>query len=137
MERGLQVVDVEHAKYLPDDPRVLDYKNTKTASDMILTANVFDVGLFSGRFTTKYVPRLNVTFDLVSKNTEESVYSQSIYYGADARKVAADQIPADQKYAYESFEQAMANQRGVAESLREGIRKVARLVAQQILEIKK
>lgn len=52
--------------------------------------------------------------------------------GADASKATAEDIPTDPKYAYGSFDLAMANQADVAESFRAGIRAIASRVALQV-----
>lgn len=136
-ESGQPVVALDEVKYLADDPRALEYKKLKSSADLVLTANIFDVGLYSGQFSRKYLPRLNVTFDLVNRHTEDALYSQSIYYGADAKKSTDDQIPSDPQYAFDSYEQALDRQREIVDALREGIKKMALLVAKQIKEARK
>ena len=137
VEGGQPVVGLDEIKYVSDDPRVLEYKMLKSSADLVLSADIFDVGLYSGQFSRRYLPRLNVTFDLVNRHTEDSVYSQSIYYGADAKKSTDDQIPSDPQYAFDSYEQAMERRREIVDALREGIKKMALLVAKQVREARK
>lgn len=119
-------------RYAEDDPGAIDHKKSKVESEMALVITVFDMGLASNRFSTKFVPRLNVSFDLIDMRTEESVYSQSIYYGADANKNAEDQITADPRYSYDSFESAIERKKELIEGYRDGARKMANLVGMQI-----
>lgn len=119
-------------QYEKDEPDEIDYKNSKTDSDHILSLTVSDVGLYSNRLSTKFFPRLTIKFELVNKKTEESVYSQSIYYGADANATEEDEVLASPKFSYTSFEDAMARQSELIEAYREGINKISHLAAMQI-----
>jgi hypothetical protein len=120
------------AKYDPKEPRELDYKATKSSSDLILVTNIREISLLSTTFSTQYVPRLIISFELVSKTTEDSSYSESIQYGGGEKKLTETEIPSDSKYAWNDFNEVMSNRDQVVESFRQGIQQIARQAAQQM-----
>jgi hypothetical protein len=130
--KGYEVSVITDVAYLPDDPEAIDYQHIQTDADAVISAQYSVAGLYSGPFSLNYIPRLNISFAMVRPKDQSELYSQSIYYGADARKPAEDQIPADPKYAYGSFDQVMEKQGEVVEGFRVGVRGIAALVAQQI-----
>lgn len=129
---GFQVTLVTKVPYLPDDPAAVDYAAIETDADAILSAYYMGAGIYSAQFSTSYRPRLNLYAELVGVSDQSSLYSQSVYYGADARKSAEDQIPSDPKYAYGSFAEVMEKPDELVESYRIGIRDIAALIAKQI-----
>lgn len=135
-ENGVQVVSLDEIKYAKDDPRTLEYKQLKSSTNLVLTVNIDEVGLYSGRLTSTYLPRFNVSFGLVDRRTEDAFYEPTIYYGVDARKNSEDQILADPQYIFESYAQAMERGEHMAAAFREGIRKVAALAARQVRDVK-
>lgn len=135
-ENGVRVVGLDEIKYVEDDPRSLDYPQLKSSANHVLNVNIDEVGLYSGRTTTSYLPRFNVTFGLVDRRTENVFYEPTIYYGVDARKNSEDQILADSQFIFESYEQAIARRDDLVAAFREGIRKVAALAARQVRDTK-
>jgi hypothetical protein len=130
---GYEVSIITDVKRPFDDPETILYESIKTDADAILSARYTDVGLYSGQFSKSYLPRLNVYVEMLpAKDQDDDLYSQSIYYGADASKADKGKIPSDPKYSYESFELAMEKQSEVAESFRAGIHAIAVQVARQI-----
>jgi hypothetical protein len=129
---GYVVEVLKDVKRMPDDPDEVDLEKITTDAEAILVAKFKTVGLYSGQFSTKFIPRLNTEVQLVARKDLSDLYSQSIHYGADARKVAEDQIPSDSKYSYASFGDAVERQSELVESLRDGVSKTAALVASQI-----
>lgn len=129
---GYEVSIITDAKHPLDDPEAILFESIKTDADAILNARYVDVGLYSAQFSTSYVPRLNLSVEMQSAKNQADLYGQSFYYGADASKVAEDQIPADPKYSYGSFDLAMKKQSEIAESFRVGIHAIATLVARQV-----
>jgi len=129
---GYVVEVLKDVKRRPDDPDELDFEKLTTDAEAILVARFETVGLYSGQFSTKFIPRLNTEVQLLARIDLSDLYSQSIQYGADARKVAEDQIPSDPKYSYASFDEAVERQSEIVESLRDGVSKTAALVASQI-----
>lgn len=136
-EHGVEVELLENAPTFPDDPTSLDYSKLPASVDLVLSGSYDEVGFYSGRLTTKFRPRVNVTMNLVRRQGEHSLYSQSIAYGADASKPAEDMIPADAKFTFDSYQDTMARPDDVVDSLREGIRRIARQVAEQVAATKR
>lgn len=131
---GYAVDVLTDVKRPADDPDEIDYDSLPTLptdADAILVARFDEVGLFSG-FSTKFRPRLNLDIELYAKADQEDLYSQTFYYGADARERAEDQIPSDPKYAYSSFGEAVEQPAGLVEAFRIGIKEIAVLAAQQM-----
>ena len=135
-ENGVKVVDLDEIKYVKDDPRTLEYKQLKSSTNLVLAVNIDEIGLYSGRFTSTYLPRFNVSFSLVDRRTEDAFYEPTIYYGVDARKNSEDQILADPQYTFASYEQAIERREDLAAVFREGVRKVAALAARQVRDAK-
>lgn len=135
-ENGVQVVSLDEISYVKDDPRTLEYKQLKSSTNLVLAVNIAEVGLYSGRFTSTYQPRFNVSFALVDRRTEDAYYEPTIYYGVDARRNSEDQILADPQYVFASYEQALQRGEDMAAVFRDGIRKVAALAAPQVRDAK-
>ena len=95
------MADVAAAGPNPDE---FDYAKLKTDADAILHVWVIDAGVYSHASSLSYKPRLNVGMRLVSTRDSEELLYQYIYYGADARTLSDETIPADPKYAYLTFE---------------------------------
>lgn len=121
--------DVERPLENPDD---FDLDSIQTDADAILSARFFSAGLYSAQFSTDFVPRLSLQIEMQARKDQAELYSESIYYGADARRAAPDQILADPKYAYGSFGTAMEKSDELAESFRQGIRQIAARVAKHL-----
>lgn len=132
---GYTVEILKNVKRPRDDPEGIDYGGIKTDAEAIVSARYFGAGMYAGQFSSNYVPRLNVDIEVVNPSDQEELHSHSIYYGVDARKSAEDQIPADAKYAYASFEQVLDKQVEVAESFRLGVRQIAALAARQLHQV--
>lgn len=132
---GYTVEVVRNVKRPKDDPEGIVYESITTDADAILTARYFGAGLYAGQFSTNYLPRLNVDIEVVAKADQSELHSHSVYYGADARERTDDQIPADARYAYASYEQIWNQQREVSEGLRAGVHQVAALAAKQLQKV--
>lgn len=132
--RGYEVTVVTNVKRDADDPDDFDLGSIETDADAIVSAHYKDAGLFSGFSTLSYWPRLNVEVEMVAKIDEEKLYSESIHYGADARKPDDDSIPSDPKYVFGNYDEAMARQEEIVESMHIGVRALAARAAQLIRE---
>lgn len=134
---GVEVELLEEAPFFPDDPTALDYAKLPPTASLVLSGNYDAVGFYSGRLTTQFHPRVNVTVYLVRRQGEQTLYSQSIYYGADARKPAEDMIPADAKFTFASYDDTMARPDDVVEAMRDGVHRIARQIAEQVAATKR
>lgn len=130
--KGYEVSIITDVKREAKDPDSIVYESINTDADAILSARFSEAGLFCGQFSTNYVPRLNLDVEMLRVSNKVELYSQTISYGADARKPTDEDIPADPKYAYGSFELAMNSQAEIAESFRTGIRAIANRIALQV-----
>ncbi|HJV25629.1 MAG TPA: hypothetical protein VJ673_08070 [Aromatoleum sp.] len=130
--RGYEVTVVSHVTRDEDEPDEFDYDSIETDADAIISARYTDAGLLSGFSTLSYWPRLNIEVMMVSRADEEKLYSQSIGYGADARKPDDDSIPSDPKYVFGTYDEAMARQQEIVESMHIGVRALAARAAQLI-----
>jgi hypothetical protein len=134
---GVEVELLEEAPFFPDDPTALDYAKLPPTASLVLSGNYDAVGFYSGRLTTQFRPRVNVTVYLVRRQGEQTLYSQSIYYGADASKPAEDMIPADAKFTFASYDDTMARPDDVVEAMRDGVHRIARQIAEQVAATKR
>ena len=132
--KGYEVTVVSKVKRDEDEPDEFDYDSIETDADAIVSARYKDAGLLSGFSTMSYWPRLNVEVEMVSRIDEEELYSESINYGADGRKPDNDSIPSDPKYVFGDYEEAMARQLEIVESMHIGVRALAAQAAHQIRE---
>lgn len=130
--QGITITPSSTLKYYEDDPEDIDYQHSTQASDYVLLVNIPEVGLYSGRLSNQFEPKLDVSIDLIERKTERELYSGWLYYGADASENADDQILADPKYRYASYGKAIEKKSELIESLREGIAKISKLAALQI-----
>lgn len=112
---GYQVVVLDGIARPPNDPEDIDLGKIATDADAVLQVYFDDVGLFSSRFSTDYLPRVNVRATLHSTRRDEDFYDDTICYGVDARSGKAWAIPADPRFAYPSFDDVMARLPEVAE----------------------
>lgn len=132
VNRGYAVSVVSQVERPEDDPDDVVFESIRTDADAVVIARYDDAGLLSGFSSLSYIPRLNLKVEMLSRSDQTELYSQSLDYGADARKPDEDMIPADQKYAFGTFEEAMTRQTEVIESFRAGIRALAARTASQI-----
>lgn len=122
----------EDIKYVVDDPYAIDYHNSVDAQEHILQVAMPNLGLFSGYTTTKFLPRLNVSVDLVERKTEKTLFSKWFYYGADAKSDWDDQVTSPPDCAYADFEAAVAHIDQLTGAYRAGLGKISQMVAKQV-----
>ena len=91
----------------PDDPDYIEFDKVKTDADAVLHVYYHRVGLYSGRFSTDYLPRVNIGATLYSTERKEELYGEHLYYGVDARAGKDWSVTSDPRYAWPSFEAVM------------------------------
>jgi hypothetical protein len=74
----------------------------------------------------KYVPRINIRGKLWTKSREDSLYSDEVDYGVDARKGKSWAIFPDQRYRWGSFDELMSNMEDVRAAYTTGTRLAAK-----------
>lgn len=109
----------------PDD---IDYLKLPTVHP-VLHVYFEEVGMYSSRFSLDYIPRVNVTANLVRPSDEEYIYSETIYYGADARSDASKSIAADPRYKWASFDALIQQPKNVSDSYGAAVAAIASKIA--------
>lgn len=112
----------------PDSPDNIDYTKLPTAHP-VLHVYFEDVGMYSSRFSLDYIPRVNVTADLVRPGDKKSFYSDTIYYGADSRGESPTSIPSDPRYKWASFSALIEQPKEVSDSYTAAIAAIASRIA--------
>jgi hypothetical protein len=129
-KEGFQVEVIAGPKGPPDDPENVDYK--KLATDGVILHLWFDtVGMYAGRTSSDYIPRVNVRAYLLHANDEEYLYNESLYYGADARGEDYWSIPANPDYKFPNFPAMVEKASEVAEGYDVAMREIAKHVGKE------
>ena len=109
----------------PDD---IDYVKLPTALP-VLHVYFDEVGMYSSRFSLDYIPRVNVTAYLVRPRDEESLYSETISYGADAGSKASRSIASDLRYKWPSFDALIQQPKEVSDAYGAAVAAIASKIA--------
>ncbi len=121
-----QVLDgVDRPASSPED---IDYTKLPT-SHPVMHVYFDEVGMYSSRLSIDYVPRVNVTAYLFRPKNEESIYSGTIYYGADAGKDSLTSIAVDARHKWRSFEDLVQQPENVAAAYATAIDSIAARIA--------
>jgi hypothetical protein len=129
---GYQVEILEGVTGPPDDINNIDYAKVSTKADAVLHIWFTDVGLFSPRSSSNYLPRVNARGVLFVKGREDYLYEEEIYYGVDARNGNKWAIAADPKFAYPSFDAVLSNLDGVRQAFSTGSSEIAKRMVGQV-----
>jgi hypothetical protein len=133
-ERGFEVEVLEDVKRPADNPDNIDddYVASHVDADAVLHIWIDEVGMYSGQLSDKYVPRINIRGKLWTKSREDSLYSDEVDYGVDARKGKSWAIFADERYRWGSFDELMSNMEDVRAAYKTGTRLAAIKMADQV-----
>lgn len=102
-------------------------------TDAVLRVYLNEVGMFSARFSRDYVPRVNLSAYLVRGETEDSLYSETLYYGGDATSDKASwSVQADPGHRWSSFSELVEHPKEVAQSFDHAVDALATRIAQNI-----
>jgi len=102
-------------------------------TDAVLRIYLNEVGMFSARFSKDYVPRVNLSAYLVRGETEDSLYSETLYYGADATSEKASwSVPANPEHRWSSFSELVERPQEVVQSYDHAVDALATRIAQNI-----
>lgn len=132
--RGLQVVILQDLQRKPGEPDNVDYDKITTDADVILHLWIQEVGLYSSHTSANYIPRFNASGNLWVKGQEDSLYSQDIYYGVDAKRGKSWAITPDPKFAYRYFDDVLDRFDEVRSCFEIGAHEVGRTMSGQIYE---
>jgi len=117
-----------------DYPDNVDYDQLATTADAVLHVTISEVGLYSGRVSTVYVPRVNTWGKLFVKGQDDNLYDEEVDYGVDAKRNKAWAIQPDARYAYPSYEAVMSHIDEIQSSFSEGIHAAALRMSEQICD---
>ena len=102
-------------------------------TDAVLRVYLNEVGMYSARFSRDYVPRVNLSAYLVRGTTEDGLYSETLYYGADATSDKASwSVPANPDHHWSSFNELFEHPQEVAQSYDHAVNELATRIAQNI-----
>jgi hypothetical protein len=101
-------------------------------TDAVLRISLNEVGMYSARFSKDYVPRVNLSAYLVRGQTEDSLYSETLYYGADASGEASWSVPAHPDHHWSSFNEMFDHPQEVAQSYDHAVDALAAKIARNI-----
>jgi len=133
-ERGFEVEVLEDVKRPANDPDNIDddYVASHVDADAVLHIWIDEVGMYSGHLSDKYVPRINIRGKLWTRSREDSLYSDEVDYGVDARKGKSWAIFPDERYRWGSFDELMSNMEAVRAAYTTGTRLAAMKMADQV-----
>jgi hypothetical protein len=131
---GLQVVILQDLQRKAGEPDTVDYDKIKADTDVILHIWIQEVGLYSSHTSANYIPRFNATGTLWVQGQDDSLYSQDVYYGVDAKKGKSWAIAPDPKFAYRYFDDVLDRLDEVRSSFEIGAHEVGKKMAGQIYD---
>lgn len=130
-----QGYEAQAAEGTPGQPARPDIDESKLPStDAVLRIYLNEVGMYSARFSKDYVPRVNLSAYLVRGQTEDSLYSETLYYGADAKGEASWSVPANPDHYWSSFNELFEHPQEVAQSYDYAVNALATKIARNIRE---
>jgi hypothetical protein len=129
---GYTVEILDGFKRPPDDPDNVDYEKIVTDADVIVHLWITEVGLYSSHTSAYYIPRVNAAGRMFVKGREDSLLSEDIYYGVDAKKGKNWAIVPDSKFAYRYFDDVISRLDEVRDSFEIGAREVGKKMSEHI-----
>jgi len=116
------------------EPDKVDHKSVLTSADAVLHLRFTNIGLFSSRSSSDYVPRVNALGQLFvnTKGKATYLYDEDMYYGADAKNGRSSSIIADARFAYPSFAAVMDSIDGVRQAFETGASEISQRMSMQI-----
>ncbi len=126
-----QLTDIDRPT---DDPDDVDFQKLRTDAEAILQLRVAEVGLYSSKLSTDYLPRVNIQAKMYFKSIDDSLYDENLYFGVDATPGDPTTIVADPKFAYSSFETVMAKTDEIERLFADGIDMLAKRLADQLVD---
>jgi len=129
--QGYQAQALEGVSRPAASPDHIAYGKLPT-SEPVLHVYFNEVGMYSARFSTDYVPRVNLSVDLMTGSDHDSVYSETIYYGADASGESSRSVPANARDRWGSFGELVAKQQEVTRSYDDAVNALATRIARNI-----
>jgi hypothetical protein len=131
---GLEVIILQDLQRTPGEPDSVDYDKITTDADVILHLWIQEVGLYSSHTSAYYIPRFNASGTVFVKGRDDTLYSQDVYYGVDAKKGKSWAIAPDPKFAYRYFDDVLDRFEEVRSSFETGAHEVGKKMSGQIYE---
>jgi hypothetical protein len=131
---GLEVIILQDLQRTPGEPDSVDYDKITTDADVILHLWIQEVGLYSSHTSAYYIPRFNASGAVFVKGRDDTLYSQDVYYGVDAKKGKSWAIAPDPKFAYRYFEDVLDRFDEVRSAFETGADEVGKKMSGQIYE---
>lgn len=129
---GYTVEILDGVKRPADEPDNVDYDKIVTDADVIVHLWITEVGLYSSHTSAYYVPRVNAAGTMFVKGRDDSILSEDVYYGVDARKGKSWAIAPDPKFSYRYFDDVIARLDEVRDSFEIGAREVGKKLSEHI-----
>jgi hypothetical protein len=115
----------------PESPEEVDYKGLP-GKEPVLHVYYLQADMHSSTLSTYYVPRINITASLVGRGSEDALWAESIYYGADSKGNASWSIPSPDRFQFADFQSLIKQSPQVLASYDHGIEALARRVARNL-----
>jgi hypothetical protein len=131
---GYQVQIVGDVTRPADDPDTVDLSKVSTGADAVLQIRFTDVGLYSPRSSTRYLPMVQAHGTLFVKGLKDHLYDEDIWYGVNARKGKSWAIEADEKIGFDNFEAVMANVGTIGKVFETGASEISKRLSEQVHE---
>jgi hypothetical protein len=131
---GLEVIVLQDLQRTAGEPDSVDYDKITTDADVILHLWIQEVGLYSSHTSAYYIPRFNASGTVFVKGRDDTLYSQDVYYGVDAKKGKSWAIAPDPKFAYRYFDDVLDRFDEVRSAFETGAHEVGKKMSCQIYE---
>lgn len=131
--QGYEAEVIEGIRRPASSPDNIDYTGLPV-TDPVLHIYFNEVGMYSSRFSMDYVPRVNLSAYLIRPQDADTLYGETIYYGADSRGSASWSVPADARHRWASFDELVGKPQEVAQSYEDAVDALAARIAKNIRE---
>jgi hypothetical protein len=131
--QGYEAEVIEGIRRPASSPDNIDYTRLPV-TDPVLHIYFNEVGMYSARFSMDYVPRVNLSAYLIRPQDADTLYGETIYYGADSRGNASWSVPADARHRWASFDEMVGKPQEVTGSYDAAVEALAARIAQNIRE---
>lgn len=129
--QGYQAQVLEGVARPPASPDSIDLAKLQTSLP-VLHVYFNEVGMLSARFSNDYVPRVNISGYLMSAKDGDTVWTDTIYYGADAGGDTPTSVPGNPAYRWASFGDMVGQPQAVAQSYDDAVDALALRIAKNI-----
>jgi hypothetical protein len=129
---GFRVEVLDQVVRPAQEPDKVDHDKVLTTADAVLHVRFTEVGLFSPRSSTDYLPRVNAQATLFAKGLEDDLYSEDFIYGVDARAGKAWSVAGDPQVAYSGFDKVLASIVNVRLAFETGAEQLCKRIVREV-----